>query len=80
MGDPYVGQVDAFAVYCAELDSCYLVPIADMPPKQLGSLRVESAANGQVTGIRWAKPYLLRSGIRMPAEPIRAPQRVLQIK
>jgi hypothetical protein len=59
MGDPYVGQIDAFAVYCAELDSCYLVPIADMPPRQLGSLRVERPANGQTAGIRWAEPYFL---------------------
>src|SRR5262245_13906507 len=27
MGDSYVGQVDAFAVYCPALDTCYLVPI-----------------------------------------------------
>ena len=35
MGDPYVGQIDAFAVYCPELDRAYLIPIADIPARQL---------------------------------------------
>ena len=71
MGDPYTGQIDAFAVYCPELDACYLIPIADTPPRQLGSLRVEAPANGQITGIRWAKPYELT--FRTGASPMRRP-------
>src|SRR5215471_10838390 len=59
MGDSYFGQVDAFAVYCPELDTCYLVPIDDMPARQVGALRVRAPVNGQITRIRWAEPYAL---------------------
>jgi hypothetical protein len=58
-GDPYSGQVDAFAVYCPQLHTAYLIPIADIPARQLAALRIELPANGQVGGIRWAKPYEL---------------------
>ncbi|HEY2596467.1 MAG TPA: group I intron-associated PD-(D/E)XK endonuclease, partial [Chloroflexota bacterium] len=37
-GDPYVGQIDAFAVHCPRLETCYLVPIADMSARQVGAL------------------------------------------
>jgi PD-(D/E)XK nuclease superfamily protein len=59
MGDSYIGQVDAFAIYCPELDTCYLVPIADTPARQVGALRVHPPANGQTAAIRWAEPYAL---------------------
>jgi hypothetical protein len=57
MGDPYLGQIDAFAVYSSQLHAAYLVPIADIPVRQLAALRIEPPANGQIGGIRWAKPY-----------------------
>src|ERR1051326_3866990 len=57
MGDPYLGQIDAFAVYCPQLHAAYLVPIADIPVRQLAALRIKPPANGQIGGIRWAKPY-----------------------
>src|SRR5262245_54985233 len=30
VGDPYFGQIDAFAVFCAELETGYLIPIEDV--------------------------------------------------
>jgi hypothetical protein len=59
MGDPYIGQIDAFAVYCPELDVSFLVPIEDVQARQVGALRIDPPANGQTFGIRWATPYLL---------------------
>jgi PD-(D/E)XK nuclease superfamily protein len=59
-GDPYIGQVDAFAVYCAELDASFLIPIQDIQARQVAALRIEAPANGQTFGIRWASPYVLR--------------------
>src|SRR5437867_830312 len=53
-GDPYIRQVDAFAVYCA-----FLVPIADIRARQLAALRIDSPAKGQASGIRWAQAYVL---------------------
>jgi hypothetical protein len=63
MGDPYLGQVDAFAVYCPELDAAYLVPIRDVPARQLAALRLERPGNGQTDGIRWAQAYALTTAI-----------------
>jgi hypothetical protein len=60
MGDPYVGQVDAFAVYCPELDASFLVPIQEIRARQVAALCIDTPANGQTTGIRWADPYALR--------------------
>src|SRR5579885_1990791 len=47
MGAPYLGQVDAFAVYCPQLHRAYLVPIGDVPARQLAALRLEPPGNGQ---------------------------------
>ena len=58
-GDPYIGQVDAFAVYCAELDASFLIPIEDISARQVAALRIDAPANGQQWGIRWAMPYIL---------------------
>ena len=53
----YVGEIDAFAVYCPQTGKVYLVPIQDVPVGRQASLRVEQAANGQAQGMRWAKDY-----------------------
>jgi hypothetical protein len=62
MGDSYVGQVDAFAVYCADLNASFLVPIATVSASQRAALRVDVPANRQTTGIRWAHAYALNPG------------------
>jgi hypothetical protein len=36
-GDPSFGQVDAFAVYCPELDASFLVLIEDLCARQVGA-------------------------------------------
>jgi hypothetical protein len=61
-GDSYHGQIDAFAVYCHELDESFLVPILDVPARQLAALRVDAPLSNQRTGIRWARPYALAEG------------------
>ena len=60
LGDPYTGQVDAFALYSPELDASFLVPIEDLPTRQVASLRIRPPASGQKVGIRWGNPYALR--------------------
>jgi PD-(D/E)XK endonuclease len=59
MGDPYFGQVDAFAVYCRQLDASSLIPVEDVQTRQIAALRVDTPANGQYSRVRWALPYLL---------------------
>src|SRR5262245_11364890 len=60
MGDPYIGQVDAFAVYSPQLNQSFLVPIADLRARQVAALRIIAPASNQQAGIRWATPYALR--------------------
>jgi hypothetical protein len=55
----YAGQIDAFDVYCPELDKVYLVPIQALPSPFLGYLRVEPAKNGQKWNVRWARDFEL---------------------
>jgi PD-(D/E)XK endonuclease len=53
----YRGQVDYFAVYCPETGGVYLVPIADLTARVLGTLRVEPSRNNQAKGVRYAADY-----------------------
>jgi hypothetical protein len=53
----YLDDVDYFAVHCPETTGVYLVPIADLPLKRQGALRVEPARNNQRRGIRLAERY-----------------------
>jgi len=65
---PYFGEVEYFGVYCPQLESAYLVPIADTA-RRCTSLRVQTTKNRQSRRIRWASDYLIS------AEPI--PQLIL---
>ena len=55
----YRGQVDYFAVWCPEReDDTYLVPVNDVGQVEAW-LRIEPSKNGQSSGVRWAKDYLV---------------------
>ena len=70
MGDPYFGQIDAFAVYCPELDASFLVPIEDIHARQVAALRVSEPASKQRVGIRWGTPLPLVVERRQEASPV----------
>jgi hypothetical protein len=55
----YVGQIDAFAVYCPQLQRGFLVPINALTSPNLGCLRVQAPLNGQVRNIRRARDFEL---------------------
>jgi hypothetical protein len=55
----YLGQVDAFAVFCPQLNRAYLVPIEAVTSPYWGHLRVEPTLNGQIRNIRWARDFEL---------------------
>jgi hypothetical protein len=57
----YHGEIDDFAVYCAETQRVYLVPISDLPVTTSAALRVEPSRNGQVKRIRLAEAYEIAS-------------------
>jgi hypothetical protein len=53
----YEGQIDAFAVYCADTGGVYLVPIGDVGTSSSATLRVSAPRNGQRRRIRFAADY-----------------------
>ena len=54
-----VGEIDAVAAYCADLDRCYLLPAELVTNKTAIQLRQTATKNGQLAGLNWAKDYEL---------------------
>jgi PD-(D/E)XK endonuclease len=50
-------EVDAIAIYCTDLDRCFLVPIEDVEGQTQLSLRVSPTGNNQASGVKWASSY-----------------------
>jgi hypothetical protein len=54
----YTGEeVDAFAAYCIELDTCYLLPARLWAERRQIQLRLAPPRNNQQQGINWAKDF-----------------------
>ena len=59
-GVGYRGQVDAFGVYCPQIDRIYLVPVSAIAAcGALATLRVDPARNGQTRGVRHAAEFAI---------------------
>jgi PD-(D/E)XK endonuclease len=69
-------EVDAFGVYCAELDECYLIPLRDVEGQFKVQLRLTPAANGQDLAIRYAETYRLNGAIAQLGERLAGSQKV----
>src|SRR2546421_8355519 len=54
----YRGQCEYFAVYSAELNKVYLVPVDDVGTTR-AHLRLEPSKNKQEKNVRWARDYEL---------------------
>lgn len=66
----YQGEVDAFGVYCPQIEETYLVPIEALGAAgTVGWLRVSPVRNGQKRGVRLADPYRLGGSSARPLEP-----------
>ena len=50
-------EIDAFAAYCAALDRCYFLPVAEFPQQRAIQLRVAPTQNNQRVGIHWAEEF-----------------------
>jgi hypothetical protein len=61
-------EIDAIAIYCHELDECYLVPVEDVRGQTYVHLRLAPAANNQEAAIRYAAQYQLRGAIAQLGE------------
>jgi hypothetical protein len=56
---PYHGQIDAFAVYCRENDTVYIVPIEKCGSNEC-FLRFDPPKSGQKKGINLASEFIFR--------------------
>jgi prevent-host-death family protein len=66
---PYrASEIDAVAVYCEQLDSCYLLPASKVEGRRAIQLRVGPAKNGQRAALNWAAPYSLSGAIAQLGE------------
>lgn len=61
-------EVDAFGVYCGEIDRCYLVPIERVEGAQAIHLRLAEARNNQRAALNWASDYELPGAVAQLAE------------
>ena len=52
-------EIDAFAIYCPELDRVYYVPVGELDGQQQFCLRLAPTKNGQRGAIHWATDYEL---------------------
>jgi hypothetical protein len=50
-------EIDGYAAYCAETDSCYYLPIASFGDRRAIQLRLGPTRNNQRAGIHWAADY-----------------------
>jgi PD-(D/E)XK endonuclease len=71
-----VGEVDAIAVYCAELNSCYFLPIEEVAGLSTVHLRLSPAANGQHRAVRYAAHFEFRGAIAQLGERLTGSQEV----
>lgn len=55
----YVGQIEAFVVYCPDNDETYFLPIERITANSTMSLRIVEAKNNQQCKIVWANDFKL---------------------
>jgi hypothetical protein len=63
-------EIDAIAVYCASLDSCYLLPKDLFSGVGMVSLRVGQTQNGQRAALNWAPHYEFRGAVAQLEERV----------
>lgn len=61
-------EIDAVAVYCGDLDRCFLLPIDLVAGRFAFSLRVSKPRNNQRASLNWASEYEFRGAVAQLAE------------
>jgi hypothetical protein len=69
---PYRGQADLFAAFSPDTGQVYVLAVDEVPETDVW-LRLTPARNGQHSGIRWAKDYLLETWAARQAATVRLP-------
>lgn len=57
-------EIDAYGLYCAELDRCFLLPFERFAGKRIVHLRLAPSRNNQTTKINLANEYDLSARLR----------------
>lgn len=61
-------QIDLVAVYCGELNRCYLLPVRLFEEQKTVHLRLGEARNNQQAALNWAAQYELPGAVAQLAE------------
>jgi prevent-host-death family protein len=64
-------EIDAVAVYCGELDACYLLPMEVVAGKHQVHLRLKATRNRQRACLNWASDYELNGAVAQLEERCR---------
>ncbi len=70
-------QIDAMAVYCGDLDRCYLLPVDLIVGQGAVHLRFAPAKNNQRAALNWAADYEFRGAIAQLEERLTGSQEVV---
>ncbi len=69
-------EIDAIAVYCADLNTCYLLPIEEIDGSSTVHLRLTPAANNQRVAVRYAAQFEFSGAIAQLGERLTGSQEV----
>ena len=61
-------EIDVIAVYCAELERCYLLPIGIFAGRDTVHLRLKQTRNNQRAALNWASDYEFSGAVAQLAE------------
>jgi prevent-host-death family protein len=61
-------EIDAVAIYCGDLDECYLLPIEMVAGMRMVHLRLAPAKNGQRAALHFASEYSLSGAVAQLGE------------
>ena len=70
-------EIDVVAVYCGELDRCYLLPIELVAGVGVICLRLKETRNNQRAALNWAADYEFRGAIAQLEERLTGSQKVV---
>jgi hypothetical protein len=62
-------DVDVVAAYCAEVDSCYAIPIDRLAGRPSITLRLSPTRNNQQKGVNWARDFAFAATLRQLVGP-----------
>ena len=69
-------EIDAFAAYCPELDTCYFLPMDVFPTQSYIQLRLGPTRNNQALRINWAKNFEFAATLGAPGAIAQLGERV----